>query len=61
MNTEPLEICLDKVAGNEFFDENRVGRFSRISFHRTLRIHNADSAVRGFDLNDHDTFLHERL
>lgn len=38
MNTEPLEICLDKVAGNEFFDEIRVGRFTRISFHRTLRI-----------------------
>lgn len=38
MNPEPLEICLDKVAGTEFFDEIRVGSFNRISFHRTLRI-----------------------
>jgi hypothetical protein len=38
MNPEPLEICLDKVSGNEFFDEIRVDRFTRISFYRTLRI-----------------------
>ncbi len=38
MSLKTLEICLDKVSGNEFFDEIRVGRFTRISFHRTLRI-----------------------
>jgi hypothetical protein len=38
MNPEPLEICLDKVARNEFFDEIRFGSFTRISFYRTLRI-----------------------
>jgi hypothetical protein len=38
MNSDVLEICLDKVTENEFFDEIRVGRFTRISFHRTLRI-----------------------
>lgn len=38
MNQEPLPICLDKVTGNEYFDEIRIGRFTRISFHRTLRI-----------------------
>jgi tetratricopeptide (TPR) repeat protein len=38
MNPEPLEICLDKVAGNEFFDEIRVGRHAKIAFNRTLRV-----------------------
>ena len=38
MNSDALEICLDKVSGSESFDEIRVGRFTRISFHRTLRI-----------------------
>lgn len=38
MNSDTLEICLDKVTVNEFFDEIRIGRFTRISFHRTLRI-----------------------
>jgi hypothetical protein len=38
MNSDALEICLDKVTGNQFFDQIIVGRFTRISFHRTLRI-----------------------
>ena len=38
MNPEPLEICLDKVSGNEFFDEIRVGRHAKIAFNRTLRV-----------------------
>lgn len=38
MHSDTLEICLDKVAGTESFDEIRIGRFTRISFHRTLRI-----------------------
>ena len=37
MNQEPLPICLDKTE-EDFFDEILVGRFTRISFHRTLRI-----------------------
>ena len=35
---EPLEVCLGKKAGSQEFDEIMVGRFTRISFHRTLRI-----------------------
>jgi hypothetical protein len=38
MNQEPLPVCLDKSNGGEFFDEIRAGRFTRVSFHRTLRI-----------------------
>lgn len=38
MNQEPLQICLDKKTGGEFFDEILIGRFTRISFHRTLRV-----------------------
>jgi hypothetical protein len=34
----PLEVCLGKTAGSQEFDEIMVGRFTRISFHRTLRI-----------------------
>lgn len=36
--TVPLEVCLGKTAGSQEFDEIIVGRFTRISFHRTLRI-----------------------
>lgn len=32
------EICLNKHEGTEFFDEIIIGRYTRISFHRTLRI-----------------------
>jgi hypothetical protein len=35
---EQLPICLSKEGGTEDFDEIRIGRFTRISFHRTLRI-----------------------
>ncbi len=35
---DPLTICLDKKTQNEFFDEILVGRFTKISFNRTLRI-----------------------
>lgn len=38
MNQEPLPICLDKSTNSDFFDEILIGRFTRISFHRTLRI-----------------------
>jgi hypothetical protein len=38
MTPNTLEICLDKRTGQSFFDEIIVGRFTRISFHRTLRI-----------------------
>lgn len=38
MNQEPLPIYLDKKSGEDFFDEIVIGRFTRISFHRTLRI-----------------------
>ncbi len=38
MNHEPLPICLDKSTGSNIFDEIIIGRFTRISFHRTLRI-----------------------
>jgi hypothetical protein len=38
MNQEPLPICLNKKSGGNFFDEIVIGRFTRISFHRTLRI-----------------------
>jgi hypothetical protein len=38
MNPENLPVCLNKREGGEFFDEIIIGRFSRISFHRTLRI-----------------------
>lgn len=38
MNPEPLPICLDKKSGGDFFDEIVIGRFTRISFHRTLRV-----------------------
>jgi hypothetical protein len=34
----PLEVCLGKTAGSQEFDEIMVGRFTRVSFHRTLRI-----------------------
>ncbi len=34
----PLEVCLGKTAGSQEFDEIMIGRFTRISFHRTLRI-----------------------
>ena len=34
----PLEVCLDKKGTSQDFDEIMVGRFTRISFHRTLRI-----------------------
>lgn len=33
-----LPVCLGKTASRKEFDEIRVGRFTRISFHRTLRI-----------------------
>jgi hypothetical protein len=36
--SEQLPICLSKQEGSEDFDEIRIGRFTRISFHRTLRI-----------------------
>lgn len=38
MNSEPLQICLNKVTGSESFDEICIGRFTKLSFHRTLRI-----------------------
>jgi hypothetical protein len=38
MNPESLPICLNKSEGGEFFDEIIIGRFTRISFNRTLRI-----------------------
>jgi hypothetical protein len=34
----PVEVCLGNTAGSQEFDEIMVGRFTRISFHRTLRI-----------------------
>lgn len=37
-SSEQLPICLSKQEGTEDFDEIRIGRFTRISFHRTLRI-----------------------
>jgi hypothetical protein len=33
-----LDLCLGKTSGSQEFDEIIVGRFTRISFHRTLRI-----------------------
>ncbi len=36
--SSPLELCLAKTAGSQEFDEIMVGRFTRISFNRTLRI-----------------------
>jgi hypothetical protein len=35
---EPLEVCLGNTAVSQQFDEIIVGHFTRISFHRTLRI-----------------------
>jgi hypothetical protein len=35
---EPLEVCLGNTEGSQQFDEIMIGRFTRISFHRTLRI-----------------------
>lgn len=35
---DPLEVCLNRKSGSQEFDEIMVGRFTRISFHRTLRI-----------------------
>lgn len=34
----PLEVCLDRKNNSEYFNEILVGRFTRISFHRTLRV-----------------------
>lgn len=38
MCQELLPICLNKKSDSKLFDEIIVGRFTRISFHRTLRI-----------------------
>lgn len=35
---DPLEVCLDRKSESQEFDEIMIGRFTRISFHRTLRI-----------------------
>lgn len=36
--TKELPVCLDRKDNDKFFDEIIIGRFTRISFHRTLRI-----------------------
>jgi hypothetical protein len=33
-----LSVCLEKGHGTQLFDQVRIGRFTQISFHRTLRI-----------------------